>query len=163
MHKSSLSVLLIAVVLFISCDSKRVYDRYESLPSTWNKDSIITFKLDNVDSLQTYNLFINIRNNNDFAFSNLFLITEIQFPYGKVITDTLEYRMTTPSGEWLGTGFGDVKENKLWYKENVRFDEPGDYKVYIQHAMRKNGDEEGIKDLEGITDVGFRIENTQNN
>ena len=138
-----------------------MYDRYESLPNTWNKDSVITFKLENIDSVQKYNLFINVRNNNDFPYSNLFLITQVHFPHGKVITDTLEYRMAAPDGEWLGTGFGDVKENKLWYKENVQFDEPGEYKVSIQHAMRKSGSEEGIKELEGITDVGFRIENTQ--
>lgn len=161
MHRPFLPVLLIAFAFLFSCDSNRVYDKYESLPNAWNKDSIISFKLENIDSLTNYNLFINIRNNNDFAYSNLFLIAQIQFPQGKVITDTLEYRMAAPNGEWLGTGFGDVKENKLWYKENVQFNEPGEYEVSIQHAMRKSGSEEGIKDLEGITDVGFRIENTQ--
>lgn len=161
MHRSTLWVLFVIAGLLTSCDSKRVYDKYESLPNAWNKDSIISFKLENIDSLRNYNLFINVRNNNEFAFSNLFLIAQIQFPQGKVITDTLEYQMAAPNGEWLGTGFGDVKENKLWYKENVQFNEPGEYEVSIQHAMRKSGSEDGIKDLEGITDVGFRIEKTQ--
>ncbi|UJH90252.1 gliding motility lipoprotein GldH [Antarcticibacterium sp. 1MA-6-2] len=146
----------------MSCDKNRVFDEYTSIPDAWNKDSIVTFNLKNIDSVQAYDLFINIRNNNNFSYSNLFLIAQIQFPQGKVITDTLEYQMATPGGEWLGTGFGDVKENKLWYKEDVRFTEPGQYKVSIQHAMRKSGSEEGIEDLEGITEVGFRIENTQN-
>lgn len=85
----------------------------------------------------------------------------MQFPNGKVISDTLEYEMTKPNGEWLGTGFGDVKENKLWYKENVKFYESGDYCVRIKQAMRKNGQVEGIEDLQGITDVGFRIEKSE--
>lgn len=161
MHRLSLLFFLFIAGLLFSCDPKRVYDKYENIPNGWNKDSVIAFNLQNLDSLQDYNLFINVRNNNDFGFSNLFLITQIQFPQGKVITDTLEYRMATPSGEWLGTGFGDVKENKLWYRENVRFDEPGEYKVFIQHAMRRSRSEEGIENLEGITDVGFRIEHTQ--
>ena len=55
-------------------------------------------------------------------------------------------------------GIADVKENKLWYKESVIFKETGEYKVNIQHAMRKNGDVEGIDELEGVTDIGFRIE-----
>lgn len=161
MLKSSFPILIIIAICFFSCDPNRVYDDYESIPNGWNKDSVITFKLQNIDSVQNYNLFINVRNNSEFAYSNLFLIAQIQFPQGKVITDTLEYQMATPSGEWLGTGFGDIRENKFWYKENVRFDEPGDYKVSIQHAMRKSGDEQGIEELEGITDVGFRIENIQ--
>ncbi len=155
-------VLLLAGLLLTSCDSKRVYDEYKSLPHGWNKDSIITFNLKNIDSLQTYNLFINLRNNNDFPYSNLYLITQMQFPQGKVVTDTLEYEMAAPNGKWLGTGSGDEKENKLWYKENVKFDESGSYQIKIQQAMRKNGAETGIENLKGITEVGFRIEKTQN-
>ena len=161
MRRSFLLILLLAFV-FISCDSDRVFDDYKSLPSQWNKDSILTFNFKNIDTLQSYNLFINVRNNNDFEYSNLFLISEIQFPQGKVITDTLEYEMAMPNGKWLGTGFGDVKENKLWYKEKVRFPESGNYKVSIKHAMRKNGSEQGIENLKGITEIGFRIEKILN-
>ncbi|QED38516.1 gliding motility lipoprotein GldH [Antarcticibacterium arcticum] len=162
MHKSFLPVFIIIIGGLFSCDSNRVYDEYESIPNTWNKDSIVTFNLPVMDSVPAYNLFINVRNTNDFAYSNLFLIAQIHFPQGKVITDTLEYRMAEPSGQWLGTGFGDVKENKLWYKEQVRFNEPGRYKVSLQQAMRKSGSEQGIENLEGLTQVGLRIENTQN-
>lgn len=164
MRNSFLSIVVISSFIFWSCDSKRVYDTYKSLPNQWNKDSIISFKVDKLDTISNYNLFINIRNNADYQYANLFLITEIQFPKGKVITDTLEYKMAKPDGSWLGTGFGDVKENKLWYKEGVRFTEPGSYQVSIRQAMRKNGSVEGIQNLKGITDVGFRIEkNTTNN
>ena len=161
--RSVFSVLFLAVglVSISSCDRNRVFDEYKSL-SGWNKDSLVRFELENIDSSRVYDLFINIRNNSEYQYSNLFLITEIKFPQGKVISDTLEYEMTRPNGEWLGTGFGDVKENKLWYKENVKFDEAGKYKVTIQQAMRKNGEVDGIQELEGITDVGFRIENSDN-
>jgi len=57
----------------------------------------------------------------------------------------------------------DVKENKLWYKENVIFNESGDYTVNIQHAMRENGKVNGVEALEGITDIGFRIEHPTSN
>lgn len=144
----------------LSCDRKRVFDDYKPL-NGWHKDSLVSFDLGEIDSTRTYDLFINVRNNNDYNFSNLFIITEIKFPQGKVISDTLEYEMARPNGEWLGTGFGDVKESKLWYKENVKFDEPGNYRVTIQQAMRKNGEVEGIEELEGITHVGFRIENSE--
>ena len=84
------------------------------------------------------------------------------FPHGKTITDTLEYRMADPTGKFLGTGLTDVKENKLWYKEGVIFNEEGTYDVKIQQAMRENGKVNGVIDLEGITDVGFRVEKINN-
>jgi gliding motility-associated lipoprotein GldH len=74
--------------------------------------------------------------------------------------------MADPNGKLLGTGFTDVKENKLWYKGFVKpfiFNESGEYKIKIQHAMRQNGQVNGIENLEGITDIGFRIEKLETN
>jgi len=154
--------LLFLLIGVSSCDDAQVFDKYETVSDSWEKDEKISFTLPELDSLQQYNLFINIRNNNYYRYSNLFLISEMEFPNGKIVTDTLEYEMTKPNGEWLGTGFSDLKENKLLYKENVSFAENGEYKVILQHAMRKNGETLGINSLEGITDIGFRIEFAQN-
>jgi len=80
-------------------------------------------------------------------------------PNGKTEKDTLEYKMAEPSGKLLGTGYTDIKENKLWYKEGFVFNETGIYTVKIQQAMRERGKVKGVENLDGITDVGFRIEN----
>lgn len=155
-------IVLIAGIVLSSCDSNQVFDKYKTVPNQWNKDSIISFNITPPDSTKAYNLFVNIRNTSAYKYRNLFLIVDMNFPNGKVIKDTLEYEMAKPNGELLGTGFADVKENKLWYKESVIFKEKGEYKVNIQHAMRKNGDVEGIDELEGVTDIGFRIEPAKN-
>jgi gliding motility-associated lipoprotein GldH len=163
MRNSVLLFVLVFSFIVVSCDSKRVYDQYKSVPDGWNKDSIISFKINPPDSTKAYNLFVNLRNTNNYKYSNIFLIVEMVFPHGKTIKDTLEYRMADPSGKLLGTGLMDIKENKLWYKEEVVFKEAGEYKVNIQHAMRENGKVNGVVSLEGITDIGFRIENPTSN
>jgi len=166
MLKNSLFFVLIANVLFCSCDSNRVFDEYKSVPNQWHKDSIISFTITPPDSTNNYNLFVNLRNTNDYKYNNLFLIVEMDYPNGKIEKDTLEYKMAEPNGELLGTGFTDVKENKLWYKgynEPFVFKEKGEYKINIQHAMRQNSQVYGIENLEGITDIGFRIERVKAN
>ena len=150
---------LICSFILVSCDSNSVYDSYKPIPNVWHKDSIVSFKINPPDSTNTYNLFVNLRNTNRYKYNNLFLIVEMVFPHGKTIKDTLEYKMAEPSGKLLGEGLMGVKENKLWYKEKVVFSEKGEYTVNIQHAMRENGKVNGIEELQGITDVGFRIEN----
>ena len=145
-------------MVIVSCDSNRVYDVYKPVPNEWHKDSVVSFKITPPDSLNPYNLFVNLRNTNDYRFSNLYLIVEMNFPHGRTIKDTLQYKMAKPNGELLGTGFTDVKENKLWYKEGVVFNESGEYTIHIQHALRENGKVNGVVNLQGITDVGFRIE-----
>nr|WP_321234042.1 gliding motility lipoprotein GldH [uncultured Psychroserpens sp.] len=157
-------ICLLFIVMAVSCDANRVFDEYKSVPDEWNKDNKIEFKLTPPDSTNAYNLFINLRNTEAYKYSNLFLIVELNYPNGKTIKDTLEYKMANPDGTFLGTGFTDVKENKLWYKGYETpfvFEESGEYTINIQHAMRQNGSVKGIDNLEGITDVGFRIEHSQ--
>ncbi|CAH8282765.1 gliding motility-associated lipoprotein GldH [Mariniflexile fucanivorans] len=158
MRNSATLFLLLASIIFTSCDPNRVFDVYQPVPNKWHKDSVASFNIKAPDSTNAYNLFVNLRNTNTYKYNNIFLIVEMTFPHGKTIKDTLEYKMADPSGKFLGTGLTDIKENKLWYKEQVVFKEKGDYVVKIQHAMRENGKVNGVVELEGITDVGFRIE-----
>ena len=150
------ALLLLIVTLFISCDEKRVFDGYKSVGDAWHKDSIVTFNLPELDSTKRYNLFINLRDNNKYQYNNLFLIVAMELPNGFTKVDTLEYQMANPDGTLLGDGFSDIKESKLYFKENVKF--RGKYKVHIKQAVRETGKIPGVVLLDGITEVGFRIE-----
>lgn len=167
LKKTSKSFVWILIIIGVcGCDTNRVYDEYKSVPNKWNKDTIITFSIEAPDTIKPYNLFVNLRNTNDYQFNNLFLIVDMNYPNGKVLKDTIEYKMAAPNGELLGTGFSDIKENKLWYKgfeEPFIFKETGTYNINIQHAMRQLGDVEGITNLDGITDIGFRVEYADTN
>ncbi len=154
--------LFVVASIVLSCTGNVVSSEYKSLSgAVWNKDDVKEFTFSGMDSLKTYNVFINVRNDQNFPYSNLFLIASLNTPEGEVVQDTLEYTMALPDGTWLGKGSGSIKENKLWYKENIVFPTSGVYTVEISHAMRKNGNVSGIVGLEGITDVGIEI--TKNN
>ncbi|WP_316928962.1 gliding motility lipoprotein GldH [Aquimarina agarivorans] len=157
--KHSAKYIFIGFLALVSCDDRQVFDSYKTIETRgWHKDSIVSFNLPEMDSLKQYNLFFNVRNTNDYKYSNLFFITSIDFPNGKKQLDTLEYEMAKPDGEWLGTGATSIKESKLWFKEQFKFKEKGNYKISIRHAMRSNGSEQGVLFLKGITDIGFRVE-----
>ena len=156
--QNRLSYFFVFIIVFIGCDSTQVFDEYKTVSSQWDKNEIITFNVNAPDTITPHNLFVNLRNNNDYKYSNLFLIVEMNYPNGKVVKDTLEYEMTKADGTFLGTGFTDIKENKLWYKEAMVFNESGVYLIKVQHAMRENGSVMGVERLDGVIDVGFRVE-----
>jgi gliding motility-associated lipoprotein GldH len=159
MHR--VGFVFLCLVLFWSCDSNRIYDTYKSIDSNgWAKQNSISFEFEISDTLSTNNLFVNIRNTDDYLYNNLFVITELEFPSGLSVIDTLEYEMADFRGKWLGTGFTDVKESSLFYRENFVFSESGKYNFKIQQAMRKRSEVTGIEYLKGISNVGFRIEST---
>lgn len=157
---NKLLALFLTAISLLSCESDTVFSETRAMDGQWGADEVVDFKLPQLDSLKKYDLFVNIRNTNEYKFNNLFLIVSMNFPHGKIVTDTIEYRMANPDGSWMGQGIGNVKENKLWYKQNVPFLEEGNYTIDIAQAMRNNGNVEGVTKLEGITDVGFSIEET---
>ncbi|MCF8713877.1 gliding motility lipoprotein GldH [Joostella atrarenae] len=157
MHKRLVFLSLIGLLL-IACDTNSVFSEYKAIKGGWDKEEEVSFDFTPKDSINAYDIFINLRNDNKYRFSNLYLIVNLDFPEGKTISDTLEYEMAKPNGEWLGKGFSSVKENKLFYKQAIVFPTMGNYSIGIAHAMRKNGSVEGVTSLEGITDVGISIE-----
>lgn len=150
--------VLISLFTLVSCNTSMVKSEYRATDGgLWNKDDVLEFTFEELDTLQQHDVFINVRNDETFPYNNLFLIAELNFPDGNIVTDTLEYEMALPDGTWLGQGYGSLKESKLWYKENIVFSTSGVYTLRVSHAMRKNGSVNGVVNLEGITDVGFEI------
>lgn len=145
----------------MSCKKETFYDSYQRVDGAWSKDDVKSFEVTQEDTLSTYNLFLNIRNNKEYAFSNLFVIVKVEQPNEIVWVDTLEYQMAEPDGTLLGTGFSDVKENKLWIKEGYVFPVKGDYTFKVEQVVREIGDVEGVELLKGISEIGIQIEKTK--
>lgn len=156
--------LLLIILLFASCKHDLVFTKYTHVTNnTWHKDSIVRFKVDITDTISKHAVYLNLRNDKDYEFNNLFLIVDVDYPNKTKISDTLEYKMTDEKGFFLGTGYTDIKENKLELKEHMQFPVKGIYTYNIQQAMRKNGEEQGVVLLNGITDVGLEIEKITHN
>ena len=73
------------------------------------------------------------------------------FPNGNQTHDTIECIFAYPDGRWIGDGSGSMRDLKILLNNNLRFPIKGNYHFEIEQAMREPV-------LEGITDVGLRIE-----
>jgi gliding motility-associated lipoprotein GldH len=151
---------LLAVLFLglIGCQEKLIYSEYKNFSRGWAEADTLAFDFEAPDTIRPYHLFFNTRLNQNYEFNNLYLIANISFPNGKQIGDTLEYEMAYPDGELMGTGFGSVKESKLWYKSKVTFTEQGKYTIEVKQAMRKFGSVEALDTLRGIMDFGIHLE-----
>ncbi len=125
----------------------------------WHKDSIVSMNF-KPEPNKKYTISFLLRNDNDYPYSNIFLIGSIENSKNKII-DTLEYEMADEEGNWLGTGVGEIKESKLIYKKNYVFKDSLPYKISLQHAVRKTGNIQGDSVLKGITNAGIIIEKTE--
>ncbi len=148
-------VAVVAIlVLIVSCDRQRVYEEYQAVEDhKWDMNDPLVFITDINDTGRTYNVFINVRNAGHYAFSNLFMFVNTLLPGGQLQRDTLECVLAAPDGRWLGDGLGDIWDNRILFKSNVKFPRPGEYRFELIQAMRVNP-------LPGIMDAGIRIEYT---
>jgi gliding motility-associated lipoprotein GldH len=159
--RNNFLIIVFVLISLTSCDSKSIFNQYKSIAnSSWEANKKVDFQFTIQDTISKRNLFINLRNNKNYPFSNLYLITELNFPNGTKVLDTLQYEMTNAKGEFLGSGFSEIKENKLFYKESKAFPVSGAYSFKVYHAMRKNGQVASIPSLKGVTDIGLSIEKT---
>ena len=143
------------LIIFFSCDQYKLFDQYESINTYWDKEKSVDFSF-NADN-KTYDTFINLRVDNNYMYNNIFLIVSISDSVKTLSIDTLEFSMANKNGKLLGQKFLNVYDNKLWHKKNLKL-KKGTYNVSIRHAMRKINQINGIDKLEGIVNVGYRIE-----
>jgi gliding motility-associated lipoprotein GldH len=142
---------VISIVL-LSCNKDAVYIKSESIPGNiWVAEKPLEFNVPMNDTLSKYSIYITLRNENEYSFSNLYLFIDVHSPMHITEHDTMECILATPEGKWLGHGLGDIWDNKFLFKSNVRFRKQGDYLFTVTQAMR-------IDSLPMIMDAGISIE-----
>lgn len=145
-------LLLLIVVVFYSCDSKKVFEQNIDIPNIqWQKDSILFFNVEIQDTLSVHSILLNLRHESAYPKQNLYLFINTVAPSGQGIRDTFEIMLADEKGRWFGSGLGDVWDIQKVFKYNVRFPVPGIYRFEIEQAMR-------YESLPNIRSVGLRVE-----
>ena len=138
-------------VVFYSCNTNILFDQNVSLPQEgWHKNDAVNFNVNINDSINSFKFKLNIRNTTDYRYSNLYIFLITKLPNGNISRDTIECILANNEGKWLGKGWGNIKENNIVLKSNLRFPLTGNYKFILQQAMR-------VDTLKGINDMGLSI------
>ena len=147
-------LLLLPLLLFSSCGKETFFDEMVEIPAhRWSHTDMIQFKVDVKDTVNNFDFFVNIRHTKSYGYSNLFVFLHTIAPDGRKMTDTLEFPMADPEGNYVGDVSGGLVLNRIIVKKQTRFPKSGTYTFVVEQAMRE-------KELEEITDVGLTIVNT---
>jgi len=148
-NKHAFLFLLLALLL-ASCGNNFVINKSQSTEHPWESNRTIDFEFEIQDTLSSYSFYINVRNDIDYNYSNIYFFINTSFPDGMSSRDTVECILADVRGKWLGTGTGSIKESSHLIREKLYFPASGIYKMKIEQAMRE-------KLLDGIEDVGIII------
>lgn len=145
------SLLLLTAWLASACMEHTVYHSYQSIPTKgWGKGDTLVFRIAIPDSLKTLKLFAEVRNNNKYAYQNLYLVVGSNLQDSTVFeTDTLELTLADKDGKWTGSGWGSLFQSVLPIGTAV-IRHPGNYTFKVSQGMK---DEQLI----GISDIGIKV------
>ena len=151
-----LTALALGIVLGLTaCGSEVLFAGSKPLDAAigWASDDVAKFDWQVSDTLQRLDFFIDLRHNQDYPFTNLYLFVDYTFPNGLARRDTISCELADDRGRWFGSGIGNLIEHRIGFRQNTGFPLKGDYTVKIAHGMR-------VDPLPGMLDVGFRLEPT---
>jgi gliding motility-associated lipoprotein GldH len=145
-------LLLTIGLAFTACGTPPKFEENVNLHGDqWLKDSVVHIAVPITDSTEIYSLVLNLRNNNDYPYRNIYLFIEATSPTGLVMTDTVQYELADAQGQWLGKRGNFWVDHRLRYRSQVMFTDTGNYDFCIRHGMRADT-------LQGIGAVGLRLE-----
>jgi gliding motility-associated lipoprotein GldH len=149
--RGTLMMVILAVVL-VACGKKDFYLRNVPVEKgIWPADRFYRFEVPVSDTTGSYNIYLQVRNDGRYEYSNLWLFIHTNSPTGAILRDTLECRLANEQGRWEGRGSGGRFSLEIPLRYRVRFPTPGIYIFEIDQGMRD-------KELKYITDLGLRIE-----
>ena len=150
--KTNFLLAIIISLCCVSCHKNDVYFQYNAVnPTGWSKDSAYTFEVPILDTLASYNVYVNVLNRVYYPYKKMCFFLHKTTPDKVHSTDSIECYLADNRGKWLGSGIGSVYEMPVLYQQNVRFKTAGTYKYKIVQGMRDDI-------LLGVNDIGLRVE-----
>lgn len=139
-----------------SCDDKTLMkENYNIKDGKWFVKDAPVFSFEVLDTLSSYNVFYNVRNNSSYPYYNLYLTHYLYDAKNKVIHQKLDELILSDAttGKPTGDGLGDINDHKVLAFKDFKFPHKGQYKIQVRQYMRQNP-------LPDVVSVGITIEKT---
>jgi gliding motility-associated lipoprotein GldH len=149
-----LAASILNIFTIISCGPNYIYEQtFEIADDGWAYEDTLNFEVEIVDTLEIYNLYLDIEHATDYAKQNIYIMIYTQFPSGERIKERVAIDFADKTGRW----YGECNNSKCNLRVNIQkgafFNSPGKHLFTIEQFMR-------INPLPGIKSVAFRIEDT---
>ena len=141
--------------LLFACNNPS-YLEFKNFKNGWDKSKKLEFNIINDNINTPKDISFVLRHNQDYPFSNIFLISELFLEDKEPVIDTFEFQLANPKGDWLGKKKISVVEHMLPFKSNFILKDTN--KLRIRTSMRLNDSSEEIENLPGIVNFGILID-----
>jgi gliding motility-associated lipoprotein GldH len=149
-------VVFCFVFLLSSCGPDIIYEKNYDLPEEgWSYEDALNFEVPVEDTLEIYNLYLDLVHSRDYPFENMYVRIHTTFPSGRRTTEQVSLELAGEAGIWNGDCGREICRITIPIQTNAYFDQTGSYEFTLEQYMRRNP-------LPGVESIAFRMEDTGN-
>jgi gliding motility-associated lipoprotein GldH len=155
-QKRMVAPLVVACGFFISsCQTVDIYEKNVAVPNhEWNSAFKPTFNFTIKDTTTSYQLYVVLRHNEKYHWSNIWINLQAQMPGATPQSFKIEIPLANNEKGWLGSAMDDIYEHRIPITidpEKFNFTNAGEYNFAVAHIMREDP-------LQNVMNVGLRVE-----
>lgn len=145
------SLIIILIILLSACNTETVYHSYHHISKDgWSKSDTLVFNTLLPDTLNAYQLTVEVRNLGNYPYQDLYLFVRSNPINSCLFTaDTIKCALADEQGQWNGNGLGAIYQN-TFPTRSIPFHHQNEITFKITHGMTDPL-------LKGISDIGIRI------
>ncbi len=151
-----LFILFVLSIGFSACGPNYHFEQaYPIQDNSWQQADTLDFVVEIEDTLQIYNLYLDVEHQTDYPFQNIYLMIHTEFPSGQRIHERVSVDMADKAGRWYGDCNSESCQLRVNIQQGAFFNAQGPHKITVEQYMR-------LDPLPGIRNVAFRVEKTKN-
>ena len=146
-------IVIASLLMVVSCTETGLYEKVVFLKGNeWSNAEPPRFNFEIKDTSADYLVYFLFRHADAYEYNNVWIKLNSKLPGDSVARSERFDILLAANGRWLGSGMDDIFDHRvLLYKDPVRFIQPGNYTIQINHDMR-------VESLNHVFNVGLRLE-----
>jgi gliding motility-associated lipoprotein GldH len=150
-----LAVSFLSIFTLLSCGPNYIFDETLKIADEgWAYEDTLNFEVEITDTLEIYNLYLDIEHATDYLKQNIYILIYTQFPSGERIKERVAINLADKTGQWYGDCNAEKCDLRVNIQEGAFFNLVGKHVFTIEQFMR-------INPLQGIKNITLRIEDTR--
>lgn len=130
-----LFVLAVCLAL-MACESPYYEAERELEGDVWPRSNVVAFDFEIEDTLQIYNIFLEIDHSVSYDYENIYCKIHTYFPSGDSVSQLLSFELANDVGEWIGKCGGQTCERELLIRPRGYFNQIGVHRIALEQFMR---------------------------
>lgn len=150
-----LALSICSIFTLFSCGPDYIYEEtFEISNGEWTYSDTLNFDVEITDTLEIYNLYLDIEHSVDYSKQNIYIMIHTQFPSGERIKERVAIDFSDKAGQWYGDCDSETCSLRVNVQQGAFFNLAGKHIFTIEQFMR-------LDPLPGINSISLRIEDTR--